>query len=87
MPDGPDSDSNKTFTVYNGVANIGIRPTFNQTERLVEAHLLGVDLDLYGKFISIEFIAHLRNERRFPGIEALKAQISSDVQEAHQLLT
>ena len=86
VPDGPDSDSHKAFTVYNGVANIGVRPTFNQTERLVEAHLLDVDLDLYGKLISIEFIAHLRNERRFSGIDALKAQISSDVQEAHQLL-
>ena len=87
VQDGSDSDSNHAFTVYNGVANIGVRPTFNQTERLVEAHLLDVDLDLYGKFISIEFIAHLRNERRFSGIEALKAQISSDVQEAQQLLT
>lgn len=87
VQDGSDSDSNHAFTVYNGVANIGVRPTFNQTERLVEAHLLDVDLDLYGKFISIEFIAHLRNERRFSGIDALKAQISSDVQEAQQLLT
>ena len=87
VQDGPESDSNRTFTVYNGVVNIGVRPTFHKTEHLVEAHLLDADLDLYGKSITIEFVAHLRSEQRFSGIEALKAQITSDVQEARQILT
>jgi riboflavin kinase/FMN adenylyltransferase len=78
---GADADA-----VYNSVVNIGVRPTFNGTERLVEAHLLDVDLDLYEKHLTIEFIARLRSEQRFSGIEALKSQIISDVQRARQIL-
>jgi len=86
VPKGVESDSPVTSTVYNGVANIGIRPTFNQQERLVEVHLLDVSVDLYDKLISVEFIARLRGEQRFSGIEALKAQISADAQQARQIL-
>lgn len=84
---GTISDSNTSSTVYNGVVNIGLRPTFNGKERLVEAHLLDVDLDLYDKWLTIDFIAHLRNEQRFSGIDALKTQIASDVQQARQILS
>jgi riboflavin kinase/FMN adenylyltransferase len=86
VPQGAESDSPVTSTVYNGVANIGVRPTFNQQERLVEVHLLDVSVDLYDKLISVEFIARLRGEQRFSGIEALKAQISADAQQARQIL-
>ena len=79
-------DGQEAPYVYKGVANIGVRPTFNGTEHLVEVHLLDVDLDLYGKELSIDFIAHLRGEQRFPGIDALKQQIAADVQQARQLL-
>lgn len=93
------------FPVYNGVVNIGVRPTFDGKKRLVEAHLLGlssgrnagdtptegsqreaIDLDLYSRRIRVAFIARLRGEQRFAGIEALKAQIAADVQQAHQIL-
>jgi riboflavin kinase/FMN adenylyltransferase len=84
--DGADSDSFSGFSVYNGVVNIGIRPTFDGKERLVEAHLLDVNIDLYDKEISIEFLERLRDEQRFSGIDALKAQISSDVQRARHIL-
>ena len=84
--EGGDSDAPGEPYVYKGVANIGIRPTFNGTERLVEVYLLDVDLDLYGKELRIDFIAHLRGERRFPGIDALKQQIATDVQQARQIL-
>lgn len=86
VPDGTGSDSLEDSTVYNGVTNIGIRPTFNQKKRLVEAHLLDTSLDLYGKLIVVEFIARLRGEQRFSGIEALKAQISADARQARQIL-
>jgi riboflavin kinase / FMN adenylyltransferase len=82
----PSSDSSTNSRVYNGVANIGIRPTFNGKERIVEAHLLDSNLDLYDKRITIDFIARLRDEQRFAGIDALKAQIAADVQQARQLL-
>ena len=50
-------------------------------------HVLDVDLDLYDKWLTIDFIAHLRSEQRFSGIDALKTQITSDVQQARQILT
>lgn len=75
-----------TEKTWNGVVNVGVRPTFDGQQRLVEAHLLDVQLDLYDKRIHIDFIARLRNEERFNGIEALKTQIAVDAQQARQLL-
>lgn len=79
-------DADRTIPVYNGVTNIGIRPTFNETIQLVEVHLLDIQPDIYDQRITINFIARLRNEQRFAGIEALKAQIAKDVQQSRQLL-
>ena len=70
---------------WNSVVNVGVRPTFGGQQRLVEAHLLDVQLDLYDQRITINFIARLRNEQRFNGIDALKAQIAADAQQARQL--
>jgi riboflavin kinase/FMN adenylyltransferase len=83
---GLPGDVELTSPVYNGVANIGIRPTFNGKERIVEVHLLDVSPDLYDQRLTVGFIARLRDEQRFPGIEALKSQIQSDVQQARQIL-
>jgi riboflavin kinase/FMN adenylyltransferase len=70
-----------------GVANVGVRPTFQTgSARLVEVHLLGADLALYGQRLVVEFVARLRDERRFPGPEALKAQIAADAERARALL-
>ncbi len=80
------SNSARDSNVYNGVANIGVRPTFNGSERLVEAHLFDIHLDLYDKNLTIDFIERLRGEQRFSGIEALKTQIAVDVQQARQIL-
>src|SRR6266699_3841027 len=83
VSEGRISDANG---VYNGVVNIGVRPTFNGKERIVEVHLLDVQPDLYDKRITIDFIARLRNEQRFANIDALKSQIAADVQQARQVL-
>ena len=72
--------------VYNGVTNIGWRPTVDGTRHLTEAHLFDVQPDLYGKTLEVQFIARLREERRFAGIEALKAQIAEDAQQARLVL-
>lgn len=80
------SDVTGLHPVYNGVANIGVRPTFNGKERIVEAHLFDFQTDLYDKRITVDFIARLRNEQRFASIDALKSQISSDVRQARQIL-
>ncbi len=85
-PDSTISDGASPSPVYNGVVNIGVRPTFNGTERIVEVHLLDIQPDLYEKRITIDFIARLRSEQRFSGIEALKSQIAADVRQARQIL-
>nr|WP_183817303.1 bifunctional riboflavin kinase/FAD synthetase [Parvularcula dongshanensis] len=71
---------------YDGVANIGVRPTVDgQTERL-EAHLFGFEGDLYGRTVEVALRAFLRPERPFDGVEALKAQIASDADAAKKAL-
>ena len=61
------------------VVNIGRRPTFGGGATVLEAHLLDFEGDLYGTRLRVEFIAQLREERRFPGPEALVAQIREDI--------
>jgi riboflavin kinase/FMN adenylyltransferase len=76
--------------VYQAVANIGFRPTVEETptERpQVEALLLDFSGDLYGQYLELEFVARLREERRFDGVEALSAQIALDVKDARRALT
>jgi riboflavin kinase/FMN adenylyltransferase len=70
------------------VTNIGIRPTFenNQSEAVVEAHLLEFEGDLYGERMTLEFVARLRDERKYPDAEALLARISRDIQRANTIL-
>lgn len=63
---------------YKAVTNIGVRPTFDGSELRIEAHLLDFDRDIYGHTLRLEFVARLRGEQRFDGIEALIAQIRAD---------
>lgn len=68
-----------------GVANIGTRPTVKSGgERLLEIHLIGYDGDLYGQDLEAEFLRFLRPEKKFPGVDALRAQIAIDVRSANQ---
>lgn len=72
------------------VANIGKRPTVTGAEPAatrVEVHLLDFDGDLYGQYIELEFAAFLREEQRFPSLDALKAQIALDVTRARAVLS
>jgi riboflavin kinase / FMN adenylyltransferase len=71
-----------------GVCNIGVRPTFGGEPRLlVEVHLLDASMDLYGLPLVLALVARLRDERRFSGIEELKAQIAADAAQARALLS
>jgi riboflavin kinase/FMN adenylyltransferase len=70
------------------VTNIGVRPTFEQqspTAR-VEAHILNFEGDLYGREIQLDFYTRLRDEQRFPGIEALVDQIHRDIRRSQEFL-
>ena len=62
--------------------SIGTKPTFDGTARTVEAHLLGFEGDLYGARVRVGFTRWLRGQRRFAGVEELKAQLRSDAADA-----
>ncbi len=73
--------------IVGGVANIGRRPTVGDgLESRLEAHLFEVDLDLYDTELSVSLLAFLREERRFDGFDALKAQILLDAASAREVL-
>lgn len=74
-------------TAYRAVANIGIRPTFNDKEPLLEVHLFDFSADLYHKEIAVCFHAFIRDEQAFSDIIALKQQITKDCQHAKEALT
>ncbi len=71
---------------YNGVANIGYSPTFEDKIFTVEVHLLDFKEYIYGENIRIHFISRIRDEKKFSGIEDLTNQIKSDIQTARALL-
>ncbi len=71
---------------YAAVMNLGMRPTFNGKDRLLEAHLLDFNGDLYGRRISLELVGRLRDERRFRNSEALVSQIQRDGQRAREIV-
>ncbi len=61
-----------------GVANLGVRPTVDGSRPLLEVHLFDFDRDIYGAHMAVRFVHKLRDEQRFPNIDALKAQIAAD---------
>jgi riboflavin kinase / FMN adenylyltransferase len=69
-----------------GVANLGMRPTLDGTERLLEVHLFDFSGDLYGKELRVSFVKHLRPERKFASVEELREQIAKDASDARGLL-
>lgn len=69
-----------------GVANIGVRPMFEPPKELLETWILDWSGDLYDSEIEVGLVAWLRPEIRFDGLDALKAQIERDAQQARQLL-
>jgi len=71
--------------LYTGVANVGTRPTVDDTDRvLLEVHLFDFDGDLYGRRVHINFLHKIRDEYKFPDVEALKSQIQMDCQDARR---
>ena len=82
--DGPD-DPFAGLTV-DGVANIGLRPTVGTPEPRLEANLFDIDRDLYGRHLRVSLIDFIRPERRFGGLDALKAQIAEDAAAARTIL-
>lgn len=71
---------------YDGVINIGRRPTFAGSAPTLEIHLMDFKGDLYDETLRIYFVDRLRDEQRFPSVEALQAAVLSDIAHARQLL-
>ncbi|MBI3013797.1 MAG: bifunctional riboflavin kinase/FAD synthetase [Candidatus Tectomicrobia bacterium] len=70
-----------------GVVNVGVAPTFAGEQVLVEAHLFDFHRDLYGETLEVGFVKRLRDERKFPQVEDLVAQIRRDAEDAQALFS
>jgi riboflavin kinase/FMN adenylyltransferase len=69
-----------------GLANLGLRPTFGGDTRKLEAHLLDVSEELYGAHLRLNFVAKLRDEKKFTSLDDLKAHIAQDVARGRAVL-
>lgn len=77
LPEGP----------VDGVASVGTRPTFDLIKPLLEVHLIDFERDIYGEYIHVDFIRHLRDEERFDSIDDLVAQMKIDEENARSALS
>ena len=68
------------------VASLGTRPTIGGGEQLLEVHVFDFDGDLYGRRLSVDFVAKLRDEEKFPSLDALVAQMHADAARAREIL-
>jgi len=73
-------------TEHPGVANLGVRPTFQPPQELLEAYLFGFEGDLYGRRIEVALHAYIREERKFGDLDGLVAQMREDEAAARRLL-
>ena len=71
---------------HQAATSIGIRPTFDLTQRLVEVFIMDFSEDLYGKTVGVEFITKVRDQEKFDGLDALIKQINQDVDDCRQVL-
>jgi len=69
-----------------GVASVGTRPTFDLTKPLLEVHLFNFDREIYGEYIHVDFIEHLRGEEKFASVDDLVAQMKIDEENARSAL-
>jgi riboflavin kinase / FMN adenylyltransferase len=82
-----------TVTIDDGVVrpavtNIGLRPTFGDVDApVVETHIFDYDRDLYDRSLRLSFVQRLRDERAFPDVDALRAQIDADCRSARRLFS
>ena len=77
----------KDFLKTAGMTNIGRRPTLDNGEEIsLETHLLDFKGNLYDETLTLEFVARLRDEKRFEGLEHLKAQLEQDAAKTREVL-
>ncbi len=71
---------------YNGMMNIGVRPTFDGEKKTLEVNIFDFDQFIYGKTVQIRFFDRIRDEKKFDGMEELKVQLRLDKEKSHQVL-
>lgn len=74
---------------YDGVCNVGVKPTFHDPDGKVpsvEVHIMDFASEVYGQEVAIDWIAHIRDEKKFDSIEGLVAQIGNDKETAKRIL-
>ena len=72
--------------LWNSVANLGNRPTVGGSAQVLEVHLFDFSGDLYGRILDVRFEKHLRPERKFESLDALRSQIAMDCLAAREAL-
>ncbi len=72
---------------YDAVASLGVRPTFNHTEPLLEAHCFDMNHEVYGKLAHVELVEFIRDEVKFENVVALEKQMHEDAKQAKSLLS
>jgi len=65
-------------TIYNGMMNIGIRPTVDGQKKVIEVHILDFDQDIYEQNLTVMVYQYIRGEVKFDGLDSLKAQLAKD---------
>lgn len=71
---------------FYGMLNIGMKPTVGGLERTIEVHIFDFEADIYEEILTIFFVAYLRKEQKFDGLEGLKSQLANDKLSAMQML-
>jgi len=79
-------DEENTHTARDAVASLGVRPTVDGTEPLLEVHVFDWSGSLYGRELDVEFVAKIRDEEKFETLDALVARMHVDAAEARRLL-
>lgn len=80
--------ANTPYGRYDGIANVGIRPTVGDLKErsILEVYLFDFDHDLYGRAIEVLFVKKIRDERKFADLDALREQIKADADYARSIL-
>lgn len=67
------------YDVFESITHIGSSPTFHREMKTIETHILGIDRDLYGKKLTVQFFKQIRGVQTFSGIDEVKNQLKQDV--------
>ena len=71
---------------FDGIANMGVRPTVGGSNPVLEVHLFNFDQDIYSKRLTVQFVNKIREEKKFENLDMLKSQIQKDITTAKNLL-